>query len=183
MYLQSAFRPCPSGSVTGVVATSSSAGCVNPTTNFVLGLLSLCAGAIMVVRLYIIFGRMPMIAFERRLWMMDKFVDMYSIACSLITNKTHHVCGIIAMTLFAKERQAREEYILKRGGFFSEYWWIICKRILKPLVFVLVIIVIAGTLISATNRVLFNALLLVRGYKIYFRLNVVFLDRISNFIF
>ena len=126
-----------------------------------------------------------MIAFERRLWMVEKCVDMCSIACSIIT-KTHHVCSIIAMT-FAKERQAREEDILKHGGFSLEYWWIIFKRILKPLVFVLVVIlvailVIAGTLISATYHVLFNALLLFRGYKIYFGLNFVFLDRISDFI-
>eukprot|EP01036_Dinobryon_divergens_P024997 gene24997-33501_t len=177
--------PCPSGSVTGVSATTSSAGCVNPTTNFVLGLLSLGAGAI-IVALYINFSRMPAIAIERRLWMVDKCFAIYSIVLSLIT-KTHRVCSIMASKL-AKIRQAKEEEILKQSGYCSlTYLWIIFKRILKPIIFLIVvtlvaIIVITATLVSAIYHVLFNALLLFRGYKLYFHMDFVFLDRISAFI-
>ena len=62
-----------------------------------------------------------MIAFERRLWMMDKFVDMYSIACSLITNKIHHVCGIINRNDIIRERTASER------GIHIEAWGLLFR--------------------------------------------------------
>ena len=175
---------CPSGNVNGGVGSFSSDDCVNPSINFVLGIVSLVFGGVMIF-FYIGYGRLQLIAFERRLWMVHSCITMFSIALSLMT-KTQKICNTIASTL-AKELHAREDAILRQGSCSLAYIKVMAKRIIRPIAFTVVFLLVAmliitGTVVSAIAHVLFNALLIFRGYKIYINIDFSFYDRIAEFL-
>ena len=157
---------------------------MNPSINFVLGIVSLVFGGVMIF-FYIGYGRLQLIAFERRLWMVHSCITMFSIALSLMT-KTQKICNTIASTL-AKELQAREDAILRQGSCSLAYIKVMAKRIIRPIAFTVIFLLVAmliitGTVVSAVAHVLFNALLIFRGYKIYINIDFSFYDRIAEFL-
>ena len=73
------------------------------------------------------------------------------------------------------------------GNYTREYFKLRAKTILRPILFaftVLVVfgIVLTGTIVLATTRVLFNAVLLYRGYKYYLKRDFVLLNRTHLFL-
>ena len=178
-------QSCPAGNVNGGLASARKNDCVNPTINFVLGLLSLFFGAVMIF-FYIFYGRLQQIAFERRVWLVDKSALLFGIVFQMI-EETQRICHAIS-TVLAQLAKDREERILREGNWCSfEYLTVKAKRLLLPLLFFLLsalvaLAVIAGTVLSAVIHVLFNAVLLFRGYKIYLSLKFSFLDRITEFL-
>ena len=67
---------CPTGYVTGSIASTGKESCINPATNFVLGILSLIL-CMVIAWFYIINGRLQLIAVERRVWIIDRSVIAY----------------------------------------------------------------------------------------------------------
>lgn len=73
------------------------------------------------------------------------------------------------------------------GIYTSAYFKIRAKTILRPIVFaitvlILCVIVIGGFVVLATTRVLFNVVLLYRGYKYYLKRDFVLLNRTQLFL-
>ena len=135
---------------------------------------------------YIFYGRLQQIAFERRVWLVDKSALLFGIVFQMI-EETQRICHAISIAV-VQETKAREQRILREANVFScEYWTVQVKRLLTPLLFFLLtlfvaVVVISGTLLAAVIHVLFNAVLLFRGYKIYLSLNFSFFDRITEFL-
>ena len=134
---------------------------------------------------YIGYGRLQLIAFERRVWMVEKSITMYSIALSLMM-KTQKICNTISSTV-AKVLQAREDVILRGESCSWAYFKVRAKRIIRPIAFTITLLCVAmlivtGTLVSAILHVLFNAMLIYRGYKIYVNIDFSFFDKISEFL-
>lgn len=67
---------CPTGFVTGGVASIGENYCINPNTNFILGMLSLVS-CIVIAIVYILFGRLQLLALERRSSIVEESVKVY----------------------------------------------------------------------------------------------------------
>ena len=67
---------CPTGFVTGNVASTGKDSCINPATNFVLGVVSLVVGMIF-TWIYVVNGRLQLLAVERQVWIEETSVMAY----------------------------------------------------------------------------------------------------------
>eukprot|EP01035_Chromulina_nebulosa_P025260 gene25260-32961_t len=179
---------CPIGYVTGSIASTGVDSCINPATNFVLGILSLLF-CMIIAWFYIINGRLQLIAFERRVWIIDRSVMAYG-SLNKVIYYTKEKCRDIS-TILDLQSLKEEKKILKEaketGVYTREYFKIRGKTILRPILFGLAVIIVfgfvlIGSIVLATTRVLFNAVLLYRGYKYYLKRNFVLLNRIHLFL-
>ena len=178
---------CPPGYVSSTLASTSRSNCVNPAVNFVFGILSL-ALCFMAVSIYIIFGRLQRIAFERRRWLIEKNMIIYSMLLKLI-DMSKSLCQAVTFMRSMRRRKV-EDAILRRRPRNAHYVVVKVKRMLKLCFFLLMsvlagVVVFVGTLFSVTVHVLFNATLLYRGYRAYFNLNsssYSFNDRVNDFL-
>ena len=175
---------CPSGSVNSNIGSTSKSDCVNPSINFAFGILSLVL-AFVAVTVYIIFGRLQRVAFERRRYLIEKSISLYGILFSMIDD-AKRMCMTIKFIQIRKKRQRDEEFLqrqrnaIQKAGTYA-------KKLFIPLLFLLVatillLTIFASTLIAVTLQVLFNAMLLFRGYRFYVNIGGAFYDRISAFL-
>ena len=164
---------CPPGYVSSTLASTSRSNCVNPAVNFVFGILSL-ALCFMAVTNYIIFGRLQRIAFERRRWLIEKNMIIYSMLLKLI-DMSKSLCQAVTF-MQSMRRRKLEDDILKRRQRNAQYFEVKVNRMLKRCSFLLLsflagVVMFIGTLFSATIHVIFNATLLFRGYRAYLNLH------------
>eukprot|EP01035_Chromulina_nebulosa_P021994 gene21994-28470_t len=179
---------CPAGFVTGNVASTGKDSCISPATNFVLGILSLVVCTI-IAWIYIIKGRLQLIAFERRIWIVEKSIMVYGSLNDVISlTKTfcRDKCAVLGQISLEEDTKILKE-AEETGVYTYIYYKVRAKNILRPILFVVVafilgVIVVVGSGILATSRVLFNAVLLYRGYKIYLKHDFVFLNRTQLFL-
>jgi len=175
---------CSSGYVTGGTGSTSSSSCVNLAINFALGIVCLCV-CIMGISIYIIFGRLQRVAFKRRFLVTFKNIAMFGLLTKTLVT-TLNVCNIL-LSHRASKRREKELLILGANQKSFRYYYIRMKQILKPYAFAVVAVLtfsllILFTLLEDFLLVLFNALLLWRGYSMYINANLSFLDRVTIFL-
>ena len=89
---------CPTGFVTGNVASTGKDSCINPATNFVFGILSLVF-CMIIAWVYIINGRLQLIAIERRVWIIEKSVTAYG-SLNEVSVNLHYLVVLLVLYLY-----------------------------------------------------------------------------------
>ena len=161
---------------------------MNPSVNFAFGLISLTLSFV-AATVYIILGRLQRIAFERQRWLIEKSISLYGILLSII-KETKHLCRTIKTVQNLRSQKWEADSLARVNG-IAGYVAVYVNRLLKPIVFVIVVIgtflmILIGKLVATTIHVLFNAILLYRGYRGFISTSSSggpsFFDRIGQFL-
>lgn len=161
-------KSCPAGFVTGATASTSKGQCVNPASNFIFGSLALIL-SVMAVFVYLYAGRLLRIAFYRKKRLAEKCIMICGYAARA-ADLVGLVSGIVS-TIMRRRKDLNSYDELKR-------------RVLKPMAFwffgaILTFLVVIGVLLYAATHILFNSLVLWRGYRIVLRLPLSFFGQIE----
>ena len=144
---------------------------MNPSINFILGSLA-CIFVAFAIIVYIWFGRLHRIAFQRKFRLVRKCMIMYGAV--LTTSDMISQTSIMLDALISAEIQRKN-------------WQKVYKKILKPFIifplFCLAILPIVTTLnvLQSTIHIIFNAMVLWRAYNDLFKVDFV-LDNLKPFL-
>lgn len=152
--------------------------------NFVVGVfaLFLCMVATFV---YIIYGRLKRISFNRQYWVIRMNVAAYFLVTNLM-DAVIKACKYISSFRTQYKRKLEEE-ILAKKEWNSSYIMVRMKHILKPIAFTVAVLILAALLISGTIsysllHILFNALVLWRGYQTFLNPDFTYIQRATIFL-
>lgn len=150
---QSSCILCPGGYVTGSTASTTRAACINPTVNFIVGAISLIVSMVS-ISTYVFHGRLLRIAFYRYHRLVKKGIR----GCGLVLRSIDMV-NSLARILTTIHRRARIETNFQ-------------KYVLRPLLFVILgtllsLVVVFVVVLSALLHIVFNTLVLWRGYRLF----------------
>lgn len=146
---------CNGGEFNGLSGSFSASDCVNPSINFILGSLAGIASMFAIV-VYILFGRLHRIAFQRRFRLIRKCIIMYGAV--LTTSDMITQAGIMLDALKDAETN-------------KTIWRKVKNKILKPFIIfpflclVVLPMVVLLSILQSVTRIIFNAMVLWRAYN------------------
>ena len=160
---------CGAGKVNGQAGTDTSASCIDPLVNFIIGSICLVMSLIAIV-IYFIGGRIQKIAFERKFRLTNKVMELFGAVVQTVDLVT---IACIELNQFV-ERATQ-----------TSYFQMFVRLIFKPFfLFTLSAIIVPAItcvyILNALVKILFNAMVLWRAY--YFLYQSSFVDNIESFL-
>jgi photosystem II stability/assembly factor-like uncharacterized protein len=180
----SSCNSCPSSYVNGAAGSTSSGECVSPVVNFIFGVFAL-AFCLVATFAYIVYGRLKRVAFNRYFWLIRNNIKMYILATDIMDSVIRICKSISSYRTIIKHDY--ENKILQSKDWSLEYIYVRMKSTLKPILFIiasliLAFVIIGGYVTYSLMHIIFNALLIWRGYEAFFNSNFTFLERSKLFL-
>lgn len=163
---------CAYGEITSQAGSTALGQCVNPSTNFIMGGMTL-AFVFIASWFYIINGRLLKIAYSRRNMLITRGMQLFGITLfiSEILTITNHSLTIFRFRMGA----GRTDDALAFSRNVRVVFFYVAAALSVPAMIVIKIF-------SYIVRILFNAMIIWRGYELYFEIPNVLVDGIDSFL-